>query len=73
MASKYFLEHTWTFSLMPVLSRYDANNDAMMGPGLGRYDPTSSDSDSSQLGSKPYRLCTCETEVSAATVHSYLL
>lgn len=52
MDSQYFLEHPSTFSLMPVLSRYDADNDAMMESGLGRYDPTSSDSDGddSQLG-----------------------
>lgn len=31
---------------MPVLSRYDADTDAVMESALGRYDATSSDSDS---------------------------
>ena len=41
---------------MPVLSRYDAASDAVTPSGLGRYDPTSSDSSQYDSGKLS---CTC--------------
>lgn len=46
---------------MPVLSRYDATSDAVVNPGLGRYDVSSSESDSQYLS--------CKSRMAAAGVH----